>query len=115
MKVAGLFAGIGGLETGLATAGHEAVLFCEIWEPARAVLAAHYPHIPCERDVAELRALPENVDLLTAGFPCQDLSQAGLTRGIEGARSSLVGHVFRLLDQRRVPRSEEHTSELQSH
>ena len=103
MKVAGLFAGIGGLETGLATAGHEAVLFCEIWEPARAVLAAHYPHIPCERDVAELRALPENVDLLTAGFPCQDLSQAGLTRGIEGARSSLVGHVFRLLDQRRVP------------
>jgi C-5 cytosine-specific DNA methylase len=33
MKVAGLFAGIGGFELGLARAGHEAVLLCEIWEP----------------------------------------------------------------------------------
>jgi DNA (cytosine-5)-methyltransferase 1 len=37
------------------------------------------------------------------GFPCQDLSQAGLTAGIEGSRSGLVGEVFRLLDERRVP------------
>jgi site-specific DNA-cytosine methylase len=40
VKVAGLFAGIGGLERGLAAAGHETSLLCEIWEPARAVLAA---------------------------------------------------------------------------
>lgn len=54
-------------------------------------------------DIVELADLPGDVDLLTAGFPCQDLSQAGLTAGIAGARSSLVGQVFRLLDRRKVP------------
>jgi DNA (cytosine-5)-methyltransferase 1 len=47
--------------------------------------------------------LPADVDLLTAGFPCQDLSQAGTTAGIQGKRSGLIGHVFRLLNRRRVP------------
>lgn len=103
MKVAGLFAGIGGLERGLATAGHETSLLCEIWEPARAVLAAKMPEVPCERDVRDLKALPSEVELLVGGFPCQDLSQAGLTKGIDGARSGLVGEVFRLLDERPVP------------
>jgi len=46
--------------------------------------------------------LPGEVELLVAGFPCQDLSQAGLTAGIGGARSGLVGEVFRLLDRRRA-------------
>lgn len=103
MKVAGLFAGIGGLERGLSAAGHETSVLCEIWEPARAVLAARMPDIPCKRDVRDLKALPTEIDLLVGGFPCQDLSQAGLTAGIGGARSGLVGEVFRLLDQRRVP------------
>ncbi|MGX7873841.1 DNA cytosine methyltransferase [Mesorhizobium sp. ORM6] len=58
MKVAGLFAGVGGLEQGLAASGHETSLLCEIWEPARAVLAAKMPDVPCERDVCDLKALP---------------------------------------------------------
>lgn len=103
VKVAGLFAGIGGLETGLANAGHETELLCEIWEPARAVLKKRLSGIPCEKDVRELPSLPAATELLTAGFPCQDLSQAGLTAGIDGSRSSLVGEVFRLLDKQRVP------------
>jgi DNA (cytosine-5)-methyltransferase 1 len=103
VKVAGLFAGIGGLETGMAEAGHETVLLCEIWEPARAVLKKRLGGIPCERDVSKLRSLPADVDILAGGFPCQDLSQAGLTAGIEGSRSGLVGEVFRLIDQQRVP------------
>src|SRR4051794_10633699 len=40
--VAGLFAGIGGVERGLARAGGEAELLCEWWEPARAVLAKRF-------------------------------------------------------------------------
>ena len=103
VKVAGLFAGIGGLERGLAAAGHETVLLCEIWEPARAVLASWMPELPCDRDVRGVKALPNEVELLVGGFPCQDLSQAGMTAGIGGARSGLVGEVFRLLDKRRVP------------
>jgi DNA (cytosine-5)-methyltransferase 1 len=103
LKIAGLFAGIGGLEQGLSSAGHETHLLCEVWEPARAVLTAHFPDVPCEKDIRELTSLPDSVDLLAAGFPCQDLSQAGLTGGISGARSGLVGEVFRLLDGRKVP------------
>lgn len=103
MKVAALFAGIGGLEHGLHKAGHETLMTCEVWHPAVSVLAARFAGTPNHSDVAVLESLPANTELLTAGFPCQDLSQAGLTAGIEGKRSGLVGHVFRLLDQRRVP------------
>jgi DNA (cytosine-5)-methyltransferase 1 len=103
MKVAGLFAGIGGFELGLTGAGHEAVIFCEIWEPARVVLTKHFPDVICKPDITNLRSLPAGVELLVAGFPCQDLSQAGLTAGIGGTRSGLVEHIFRLLDRRRVP------------
>ncbi len=103
MKVAGLFAGIGGFELGLAAAGHETLMLCEIWEPARAVLAKRFPDVPCLSDITTLISLPGTLDLLVGGFPCQDLSQAGLTAGIGGARSALVGHVFRLLDERPVP------------
>ena len=40
---------------------------------------------------------------MVAGFPCQDLSQAGATKGISGARSGLVGEVFRLIEQNQTP------------
>lgn len=103
MKVAGLFAGVGGFEQGLAQAGHETELLCEIWEPARAVLKARFPDVTCASDVRELADLPSAVELLVGGFPCQDLSQAGLTTGIGGRRSGLVGEVFRLLDLRPIP------------
>ncbi len=101
MKTAGLFAGIGGLELGLASAGAEAVLFAENWTPATEVLRQRFPDVPNVGDVRSLTSLPADLDILTAGFPCQDLSQAGRTAGIDGARSGLVGEVFRLLDTAR--------------
>lgn len=103
MRIAGLFAGIGGLEVGLEAAGHATVLTCESWAPAQAVLAHRLAGVPNHPDVTTLPGLPDDIDLVTAGFPCQDLSQAGRTGGIGGARSSLVDHVFRLLDGARVP------------
>lgn len=103
MKIAALFAGIGGMELGLHSAGHRAVMTCEIWEPAVEVLSAQFPGVANKPDVAELTSLPRGVDILTAGFPCQDLSQAGMTAGISGNRSGLVDNVFRLLDKKRVP------------
>lgn len=103
LSTVGLFAGIGGIELGLGDAGHEPRLLCEIMPTARAVLETRFPGVRLEADVTELRALPRDTELLTAGFPCQDLSQAGLTRGIDGAQSSLVGRVFELLQRRRVP------------
>ena len=98
--MAGLFAGIGGIELGLDRAGHRTELLCEAWEPAARVLAERFPGVPVHPDVRTLRSLPNSVDLLTAGFPCQDLSQAGMGAGIMGNQSGLVGHVFRLIRRR---------------
>ena len=98
LRVVGLFAGIGGIEAGLDRAGHSSELLCEIEDAAAAVLRARFPTVPLTRDVLTLEALPE-CDLVAAGFPCQDLSQAGRTAGIGGRNSGLVKRVFELLEQ----------------
>jgi DNA (cytosine-5)-methyltransferase 1 len=103
MNCAALFAGIGGIELGLERAGHRTRLLCENDPGARAVLNHRFAGVPFHDDVRTLRDLPTGLDLLTAGFPCQDLSQAGGTAGIGGVRSGLVAEVFRLLSRQRVP------------
>jgi DNA (cytosine-5)-methyltransferase 1 len=67
---------------------------------SRAILTQQFSGITIEGDVRQLKGLPD-VDVLAAGFPCQDLSQAGRTAGIRGKHSGLVGHIFRLLDARK--------------
>lgn len=103
MRVVGLFSGIGGLEVGLARAGHKSIALCEIDPFARSVLESRLS-LPVENDVRQLTSLP-NCDLLAAGFPCQDLSQAGTKLGIAGARSGLVGEVFRLCSGSGAPKT----------
>ena len=102
-NVVGLFAGIGGVEHGLARFGHETLLFCENEPAAMAVLSHRFPGIDLHDDVRTLPALPQDTTLVVAGFPCQDLSQAGTTKGLAGSRSGLVGEVFRLIDAHRTP------------
>lgn len=102
LQAVGLFAGVGGIEHGFHLAGHRTLLLCENDLGAAEVLKVRFPDTPQHQDVRTLTSLPEDVDLVAAGFPCQDLSQAGSTRGILGARSGLVGEVFRLLERRRV-------------
>ncbi len=106
LQTVGLFAGIGGIELGLARAGHHAIELCEIDKGARAVLSARFPGVALVDDVRShssgLRRLPSSTSLLTAGFPCQDLSQAGKTAGIAGARSGLIDEVFDILDRAHV-------------
>jgi len=103
LRVASLFAGVGGIELGLQRSGHRTTLFCEKDPAAIAVLANRFPGVPLVSDVCEVDRVPRGTQLLTAGFPCQDLSQAGTTRGIAGGRSGLVREVLRLLEHDRVP------------
>lgn len=99
--VAALFAGIGGIEKGLHDGGgHRTVLLCEKDPGALRVLQERFPAAEIDDDVTRLEELPSEATLLTAGFPCQDLSQAGRTAGIHGVNSGLVRHVFRLLESR---------------
>ncbi|MBM7458622.1 DNA (cytosine-5)-methyltransferase 1 [Rhodococcus coprophilus] len=103
-NMVGLFAGIGGLELGLGENGWNTELLCEVDPGAQAVLRARFPDVPLHPDVTQLRSLPQGTELVAAGFPCQDLSQAGRTAGITGTKSSLVDEVFRLVRRKNGPR-----------
>jgi DNA (cytosine-5)-methyltransferase 1 len=102
LRIAGLFAGIGGFELGLHRSGHRTELLCDILPTAQAVLEARFPDTEYRSDITQLRSLPASIDGICAGFPCQDLSQAGRTAGLDGEKSGLIGEVFRLLSRRRV-------------
>jgi hypothetical protein len=97
-KLLDLFSGIGGFSLGLERAGFETVAFCEIDPAARRLLAARWPGVPQYDDIANADFSPVGpVDLVTAGFPCQDISSAGLRAGLSGSRSSLFWHVLRAI------------------
>jgi DNA (cytosine-5)-methyltransferase 1 len=98
LTVAGLFAGVGGIELGLSQAGFETRMLCEIDPGAAAVLQANFG-LDVDPDIRDLRKLPK-VDVVAAGFPCQDLSQAGRTAGIAGGQSGLVAEIFKRLHSR---------------
>jgi DNA (cytosine-5)-methyltransferase 1 len=100
MRVAGLFAGIGGIELGLSRAGWSAEMLCELDAGAREILGREFDGVPLAEDVTKLRDLPAT-ELVTAGFPCQNLSLVGNNQGIFGSQSGLVSEVFRLLERSR--------------
>lgn len=102
LTVASLFSGIGGFELGLQRTGHEVCLFCENNAEAQRVLHARFPGVSVQKDIRTLKKLPAKVNLITAGFPCQDLSPVGKTAGLRGTQFKLVWEVFRLLDKRSV-------------
>lgn len=101
MNVLDLFSGIGGFSIGLERAGMRTVAFCEIEPYCRAVLAKHWPQVPCHSDVRELESnrLGQRIDLICGGFPCQDISFAGDGAGLVGARSGLWSEFHRLISE----------------
>lgn len=98
LRVLDLFSGVGGFSLGLErTGGFKTVAFCEIDDAACRVLASHWPATPINRDVTSYEFREGEADVITAGFPCQDLSFAGAGAGLAGARSGLYRHVIRAI------------------
>jgi len=103
VKVLDLFAGIGGFTIGLERAGFETAAFCEIDPYAQKVLRKNWPGVPIYDDVRTITAerLASDgigVDVITGGFPCQDISVSGNQAGIQdGTRSGLWSECARLL------------------
>jgi DNA (cytosine-5)-methyltransferase 1 len=96
------FAGIGGFGLAARRLGWETVWAAEIEPSARSVYAARLGRagLRFDRDIRESRELPA-IDVLTGGFPCQDLSVAGKRAGLAGSRSGLFFELARILDESR--------------
>ncbi len=104
MRVIDTFSGIGGFSLGLERVGFETVAFVEVEPYCRAVLAKHWPDVPQYGDIRDvtaeqLRADGVTADVITGGFPCQDISNAGKQAGIEGERSGLWSELARLIGE----------------
>ena len=101
MKIGSLFSGYGGLDLAVMnTTGAEMAWHCE-WEDApSAILDKHFPGVPNYRDVTKVDFTQvEPVDILTGGFPCQDLSLAGKREGLkDGTRSGLWSEFARAIE-----------------
>jgi DNA (cytosine-5)-methyltransferase 1 len=90
--IGSLCTGLAGLDLGVAAVlGGRIAWYSEVDPHAAVILAARLPGVV---NLGDLRAIDfadvERVDVLTAGFPCQDISAAGRRAGIEkGVRSGL--------------------------
>lgn len=115
-----LFAGIGGLDLGLERAGMECRWQVEIDNYATRVLEKHWPRVRRWKDIRTFPPHPNSesesavsvdekewqghsgstgweVDLISAGWPCQDISTAGPKEGIQGKKSGLFFEVIRIV------------------
>ena len=102
MRVLSLCSGYGGLELALPKVllkdESELVAVCDNYGPARKILSEHWPEANILKDVHDAELPDIEADVVTFGFPCQDLSRAGHGAGLRGSRSGLffrcaeIGH-----------------------
>lgn len=110
MKVLSLFSGIGAFEKAFDNLGipYELVAFCEIDKHASKSYAAIH-NVPESMNLGDItkvdeKALPKDIDLITYGFPCQDISLAGKQKGLfneDGSqtRSGLFFEALRIIEE----------------
>ena len=102
LKLLDLFSGIGGFSYAAEriVGGYKTTQFVEIDPYCQSVLRKNFPNTPIHDDIKTFTAKKGQFDVLTAGFPCQDLSVAGRQKGIgEGTRSGLFYEIIRLLGE----------------
>lgn len=111
LRIGSLCTGYGGLDEAVQeTVGGTVAWHCQYEPPdkngredknqyAAQILAHHWPEIPNHGDITAVDwTTVEPVDVLTMGFPCQDVSVAGLRAGLlQGNRSGLWRHCARAI------------------
>ena len=97
-----LFSGIGGFELGAERVGITTVWNCELMPYNRQILKQHFPNTKQYSAITQMD-IPEKVNIISGGFPCQDISIAkvtgkdGIAKGIKGERSGLWAEMFRII------------------
>lgn len=100
-RIGSLFSGYGGLDMGVqAVLGGDVVWHCDIEPASTRLLAHHHPDTPNLGDITAVEwGELEQIDVLTGGFPCQDVSAAGRRAGMRpGTRSGLWTHMARAIN-----------------
>ena len=98
LRILDAFAGIGGFSYAAEKliGGFKTTQFIEIDPFCQSVLKKHWPEVQIHDDIKSFRSSPGEFEVITAGFPCQDLSQAGKQKGLSAERSGLFYEVIRL-------------------
>ena len=104
MRLLDLFSGIGGFALAAQKTFKEdleIVGFCEIEDYARRVLSKNFPGVPIHEDICKMDGNNfKDIDLITGGFPCQDISISGEGKGIKnGTRSGLWFELHRIISE----------------
>lgn len=109
MEVVDLFSGIGGFSVASEAVGWHVAAHCEFAPFPTAVLKKQWPDVPHFGDVRTLDAAAlrsagvSQVDVITGGFPCQDVSHNGRQKGLgtheDPTRSGLFRNIVRLADE----------------
>lgn len=96
-SVVSLFAGIGGFDLGLTKAGFRVAAHVEQDSNCQKLLRSKFPEALCISDVRDVSSgNTATPDVLCGGWPCQDLSVAGLRAGLAGSRSGLFYEFTRI-------------------
>ena len=103
MRCLDLFSGIGGFALAASWVWEEElelIGFCEKDKYCQKVLTKNFPDIPIYPDITKLDGKEfTDIDLVTGGFPCQDISVAGKGAGIDGKRSGLWSELLRIISE----------------
>jgi len=107
MKHGSLFSGIGGFDLAAEWMGWENVFHCEWIESKQEILKKNFPKSESYKDIQEFDAkkYERRIDIISGGFPCQDISIANQSsktkgaQGIKGERSGLWKHYARVVGE----------------
>jgi len=101
-----LFAGIGGFRLAMQSLGGKCVFTSEWDEQAKKTYEMNFGEVPFGDITKEdtKRFIPDNFDVLCAGFPCQAFSIAGKRGGFEDTRGTLFFDVAEII-KRKQPKA----------
>ena len=102
LRLAGLFAGVGGIELGFQKAGFLPIFANEIDEKASITYRLNHHQDLVTKDVTllESKEIPK-IEVLTGGFPCQAFSVAGYQKGFKDPRGNVFWEIVRILDDKK--------------
>ena len=102
-SICSLFSGIGGIDLGFIQAGFDVAWANEMDAAACKTYRHNFKHLNLVE--GDIKKIPPNeipdFDVLTAGFPCQPFSIAGLQKGFKDRDGNLFFEITRIIDTKR--------------